>query len=53
MINKKDYLKYKKAKYEYEVLIPNKKEFKNKYNISIIDKITLDDLMVLMIKGEE
>ena len=52
-INKKDYLKYKKAKYEYEVLISNKKEFKTKYNISIIDKITLDDLMVLMIKGEK
>ena len=52
-INKKDYLKYRKSKYEYEALIPNKKEFKTKYNISIIDKITLDDLMVLMIKGEE
>ena len=52
-IDKKDYLKYKKSKYEYEVLITNKKEFKTKYNISIIDKITLDDLMVLMIKGEE
>ena len=52
-INKKDYIKYKKSKYEYEVLVPNKREFKTKYNISIIDKITLDDLMVLMIKGEE
>ena len=52
-IDKKDYLKYKKSKYEYEVLITNKNEFKTKYNISIIDKITLDDLMVLMIKGEE
>ncbi len=52
-IDKKDYLKYKKSKYEYEVLVPNKKEFKTKYTISVIDKITLDDLMVLMIKGEE
>ena len=52
-INRKDYVKYKKTKYEYEVLVSNKKEFKAKYNISIIDKITLDDLMVLMIKGEE
>ncbi len=52
-IEKKDYIKYKKSKYEYEVLVPNKKEFKTKYNISVIDKITLDDLMVLMIKGEE
>ncbi len=52
-MNKKDYIKYKKSKYEYEVLIPDKKEFKTKYHISIIDKITLDDLMVLMIKGEK
>ena len=52
-IKKEDYIKYKKAKYEYEVLVENKKEFKKKYNIAVIDKITLDDLMVLMIKGEE
>ena len=52
-INKKDYIKYKKNKYEYEVLVSNKKEFKSKYKIDIIDKVTLDDLMVIMIKGEE
>lgn len=52
-INKKDYIKYKKNKYEYQVLVPNKKNFKTKYNIGVIDKITLDELMVLMIKGEE
>ena len=52
-INKKDYIKYKKNKYNYEVLIKNIKEFKKKYKINVIDKITLDDLMVLMIKGEE
>ena len=52
-INKKDYIKYKKSKYEYEVLIESKKAFKSKYDIAVIDKITLDDLMVLMIKGAE
>ncbi len=52
-INKKDYIKYKKEKYEYLVLIENKKKFKSKYDVAVIDKITLDDLMVLMIKGEE
>ncbi len=52
-INKKDYIKYRKTKYEYEVLVSNKKDFKAKYDIAIIDKITLDELMVLMIKGEE
>ncbi len=52
-IAKKDYIKYKKNKYEYEVLVSDKKDFKEKYNIAVIDKITLDDLMVLMVKGEE
>lgn len=50
-IDKKDFIKYKKTKYEYEVLVENKKEFNKKYKISTIDKITLEDLMVLMIKG--
>ncbi len=52
-IDKKDYIKYRKTKYEYEVLVENKKNLKEKYDIAVIDKITLDDLMVLMIKGEE
>lgn len=50
-IDPKDFIKYKKTKYEYEVLVENKKEFNKKYNINTIDKITLEDLMVLMIKG--
>ena len=52
-IDKNDYVKYRKMKYEYEVLVENKKDFKVKYDIKVIDKITLDDLMVLMIKGEK
>ncbi len=50
-IDKQDFVKYKKTKYEYEVLIENKREFEKKYAIHTIDKITLEDLMVLMIKG--
>lgn len=50
-IDAKDYLKYKKNRYEYDVLIENKKEFKKKYDINTIDKVTLEDLMLLMIKG--
>lgn len=50
-IEKKDFVKYKKNKYGYEVLVENKTEFRKKYNINTIDKLTLEDLMVLMIKG--
>ena len=52
-IDKKDYLKYRKLKYEYEVLVEDKNAFKAKYDIAIVDKITLDDLMVIMIKGDK
>ncbi len=52
-IDKNDFIKYKKSKYEYEVLVESKKAFKRKYAINTIDKITLEELMVLMIKGEK
>ncbi len=52
LIDKKDYIKYRKTKYEYDVLIENKNNFKTKYSIDVIDKLTIDDLMVMMIKGE-
>ncbi len=50
-MDKNDFIKYRKTKYEYEVLVENKKAFNKKYDIRTIDKITLEDLMVLMIKG--
>ena len=52
-IDKNDYVKYKKAKYEYDILVENKVEFKKKYNIEIIDKPSLDDIMLIYIKGEK
>ena len=51
-IDKKDIIKYKKTKYEYKVLIDNKNKFKKKYDIKTIDKATLEDIMLLYIKGE-
>lgn len=52
-LDKADYLKYIKTKYEYEVLIENKKIFNSKYKFKTIDKVSLDDLMLIMIKGEK
>ena len=51
-IKKEDVIRYKQNKYNYEVLVKNKKEIKKKYKKMIIDNITLEELMVLMIKGE-
>ena len=52
-IDKKDYIKYKKNRYEYDVLIENKYEFKKNYEISVIDKPTIEDIMLIYIKGEK
>lgn len=52
-IDKKDYIKYKKNRYEYDVLIEDKYEFKKNYDISVIDKPSLEDIMLIYIKGEK
>ena len=52
-IDKNDFIKYKKSKYEYDILIENRKVFNKKYVVNTIDKVTLEELMVLMIKGEK
>lgn len=52
-IDKKDIIAYKKTKYTYEILIDNKEQASRKYNSCVIDKITLEDLMVLVVKGEK
>ena len=51
--DKTDYVKYKKNKYEYDVLVENKYEFQRKYDISVIDKPTIEDIMLIYIKGEK
>ena len=53
MIDKNDYVKYRMMRYDYKLLVEDKKEFSKKYEIKTIDKISLEDLMVLMIRGEE
>lgn len=52
-ISKGDVLTYKKNKYNIDVLIKDKKMLKKKYKDVIIDDVTLEDLMILMIKGDK
>lgn len=42
-----------KNRYNYDILIKDISKMKKKYKNYIIDKITLEDLMLLMIKGEK
>ena len=48
-----DFVKYKKNRYEYEILVEDKFEFKRKYKFEIIDKPTIEDIMLIYIKGEK
>ena len=52
-IDKTDFIKYKKNRYEYEVLIENKTKFKKKYEIAIIEKPTIENIMLIYSKGEK
>ena len=52
-IDKEDFIKYKKNKYEYDILVEDKVNFKRKYSFEVIDKPTLEDIMLIYIKGEK
>lgn len=52
-IDQKDYINCKKSKYEYELLIEDRMEFKRKYNIQIIDKPSIENIMLIYIKGDK
>lgn len=52
-VKKEDILYCKKNKYHYDILVSNRELISKKYPDMIIDQITLDELMVLMIKGEK
>ena len=51
-IDEKDMIAYKKNRYNYDILVDHREDKKKKYKKFCIDKIKLEDLMVLMIKGE-
>ena len=52
-IDKNDIIKYKKTKYSYEILVDNREKISRKYSECVVDKITLENLMLLIIKGEK
>ena len=48
-----DYISYKKGKYQYEVLVEDKEKFKNKYRNCVIDKPSIEDIMLFYLKGDK
>ena len=48
---KEDYIRYRKEKYQYEILVSDKHRIAKHYHVSVIDKPTIDDIMLFYIKG--
>ena len=52
-IKKEDYIRYKKEKYHYEVLVKDKNYIKKTYNFNTVDKPSIDEIMLFYVKGEK
>lgn len=51
-IAKQDYMYYQKNKYEYDVLVEDKHAFQRKYQVTTLDKPTIEEIMIICSKGE-
>lgn len=51
-IEKKDIIAYRKQDYEWEVLVADKDKAQRKYSKAVIDPATIDEIMLLYVKGE-
>ena len=52
-ISKEDIISYRKNKYNYEVLVNDRKKAKKNNSNLVVDKATLEDIMLLIVKGEK
>lgn len=50
-VDRADVVAYRKQDFEWQILIENRNEAQRKYPDSIIDPATLDDIMLLFVKG--
>jgi len=51
-LDKKDIIAYRKKDYQIDVLVSDKQAMERKYRNLIMDTVTIDDIMLLLIKGE-
>jgi len=52
-IDKEDILAYRKRDYQTDVLIADKKSAEKKYRDVIIDNVTIEEIMLMFVKGEK
>lgn len=51
-MDQSEILTYRKQEYQYEVLVDKKEQIQRKYPEMVVDRATLDEIMLLYIKGE-
>lgn len=52
-IDRQDIVSYRQNKYDCEVLVNNIGVIKKKYKECVIDKVSIEELMIMMIKGDK
>lgn len=52
-MDKSDILAYRKEDYQWNVLVADKERAKRKYKAAVIDNATIDDILLLYVKGEQ
>lgn len=52
-INKDEILAYRKDDYQWNVLVADKENAQRKYKNAIVDDATIDDILLLYVKGEQ
>lgn len=52
-IEKEDILTYRKDDYQWNVLVADKEKARKKYKNSVVDDATIDDILLLYVKGEQ
>ncbi len=51
-IDKSEILAYRKDDYQWNVLVADKEKARNKYKAAVVDDATIDDILLLYVKGE-
>ena len=52
-LDKEDVLAYRKDDYQWNVLVADKEKARRKYKNAVVDDATIDDILLLYVKGEQ
>ncbi|MCR2022813.1 ABC transporter ATP-binding protein, partial [Blautia pseudococcoides] len=52
-LDKEEILAYRKDDYQWNVLVADKEKVRRKYKNAVVDDATIDDILLLYVKGEQ